>query len=92
MALSLSIPTEFGVAATYHRIGAVQINWLDRGVTVTLFSYIDEAAREANKQPLGTVQVQLTNADVNVDDDELTRNVLYAKIKQRSEWNAAADA
>lgn len=92
MALQLSIPSEFGVAATYHRIGAIQVNWLDRGITVTLFSYIDSDARANNKQPLGTVQLQLTDADFDFDADELTRDVFYTKIKQRPEWSAAVDA
>lgn len=92
MALQLTVPSDFGVAATYHRIGAIQVNWLDRGVTVTLFSYIDEAARDSNKQPLGTLQLQFTDSDFDFVDDEPTRDALYTKIKQRPEWHEAKDA
>jgi hypothetical protein len=92
MALSLTVPSDYGVAATYHRIGAVQINWLDRGATVVLFSYISNEARQSGKQPLGTVNITFSDADFDFDNDEPTRAALYAKIKQHGAWSDASDA
>lgn len=92
MALALNIPSDYGVAAEYHRIGAAHINWLDRGLSITLFSYIDAAARAGGKQPLGTVTLQLTPEEYNFEADSLSRAELYRLIKQRPAWQDARDA
>ncbi len=86
MALSLPVPTDFGVTATYHRLAAIQANWADGGCNVVLFSYIDQPARENGAKPIGTVQVTLA-----APTDDLTRAALYAQIKEQAEWNAATD-
>lgn len=88
MALSLSIPTEFGINATYHRLAALQANWADGGCTGVMYSYLDESARQSGAKPLGTVQVQLTG----VVEGELTRAALYAAIKAQPDWATAVDA
>lgn len=89
MALSLPVPTEFGIDATYHRIATVQANWADGGCSILLYSYIDQASRAAGAKPLGSVQIVLNEALSG--DDDATRAALYARIKSEDAWIAATD-
>lgn len=91
MALSLPIPSDYGVDATYHRIAAAQINWHDQACTLVLFSYVSKAAREAGLQPLGTLNLTFSGAEFDFEHDEITRAALYDKLKERAEWTAATD-
>lgn len=92
MALILSVPTDYGINATYHHIGAVTTNWRDGAVMCVLFSYVDDAARAAGKQPLGSVSLTFEGADFDFTHNEATRAALYAKIKTLAAWAGAADA
>lgn len=89
MALSLPVPTEFGIDATYHRLAAVQANWADGGCSVMLLSYLNQAARDADAKPLGTLQVTLSHTLSG--DGNISRAALYALIKAEPQWTTATD-
>lgn len=89
MALIKAIPTEFGIDANYHHIGAVQEDFRGRGTEVTLYGYASAEARAQGRQPMLAAKVTLTGADYIAGAD---RAALYEIIKQRPEFAGAVDA
>lgn len=88
MALLKSIPTDFGIDATYWNIGAVQEDFKGRGTEVTFYGYASEQARHDGKQPLSAGKVQIIGEEYVAGAD---RAQLYAIIKQKPEFEGAQD-
>ena len=89
MALIKSIPTDFGIDASYWNIGAVQEDFKGKGTEVTFYGYANEQARQEGKQPLSAGKVQIAGEEYVAGAD---RAALYAIIKQRPEFEGAQDA
>lgn len=89
MALIKSIPTDFGIPATYWNIGAVQEDFKGKGTEVTFYGYASLEAREEGKQPLSAGKMQIAGEDYIAGAD---RAALYTIIKQRPEFDGAEDA
>jgi hypothetical protein len=94
MALLKPINTEYGtteapVFANYWNIGAVQEDFKGQGTEVTFYGYASKEAREAGKQPLSAGKVQIAGDEYVAGAD---RQVLYAIIKQKPEFEGAEDA
>ena len=89
MALIKSIPTDYGIDAQYWNIGAVQEDFKGQGTEVTFYGYASKAARDAGKQPLSAVKVQIAGDEYLAGAD---RAALYAIIKQKPEFEGAEDA
>jgi hypothetical protein len=89
MALIKSIDTEFGVPAVYWNIGEFQEDFKNKGTTVICYGYVSKDARDAGKQPLSSVYLQISGGDYVADAD---RAALYPIIKQRPEFYGAVDA
>lgn len=88
MALAKVIATPFGVNASYHHVAVVQTHFRDGCCDVVLASYLDEAARRAGCQPLGTLPaVRLPLGDLGAE--EPTRAIIYAALLARPEWEDA---
>lgn len=88
MALNKPIATDFGVSASYWNIGAAQEDFKGGGVHLTLYGYVDEAARQAGKQPLVSGQVQLIGEHYV---PEAGRAAWYKALKALPEWEGAED-
>ena len=88
MALNKSIPTDFGIDASYWHIGAVQEDFKGQGTEVTFYGYASKEAREQGKQPLSAGKVQIAGDEYVAGAD---RAALYAIIKQRPEFEGATD-
>ena len=89
MALIKEIMTDYGVPALYWNIGAVQEDFKGQGTEVTFYGYASKEAREAGKQPLSAGKVQIAGDEYVAGAD---RQVLYAIIKQKPEFEGAEDA
>jgi hypothetical protein len=89
MALIKSIPTEFGVSASYWNIGAIQEDFKGRGTEITFYGYASEQARLEEKQPLASGKMQIAGEEYIAGAD---RAALYEFIKQRPEFEDAEDA
>ena len=89
MALIKEIMTDYGVPAAYWNIGAVQEDFKGQGTEVTFYGYASKEAREAGKQPLSAGKVQIAGDEYVAGAD---RQVLYAIIKQKPEFEGATDA
>jgi hypothetical protein len=89
MALIKSIPTDYGIDASYWNIGAVQEDFKGRGTEVTFYGYASKEARDAGKQPLSAGKVQIAGDEYVAGAD---RSVLYSIIKQKPEFDGAQDA
>jgi hypothetical protein len=89
MALLKSVITDFGVSATYWNIGAVQEDFKGEGSEVTFYGYANKQARLDGKQPLSAGKVQFSGSDYVAG---ATRAQLYAKLKQKPEFEGATDA
>lgn len=88
MAFIKSIPTEFGIDATYWSIGAVHEDFKGKGVEVTFYGYASKQARDEGKQPLAAGKATITGEEYIAGAD---RAALYALIKQRPEFAGAED-
>jgi len=89
MALIKSIPTDFGIDATYWNIGAVQEDFKGQGTEVTFYGYASKEAHDSGKQPLSAGKVQVTGDEYVAGAD---RAALYAIIKLKPEFDGATDA
>ena len=88
MALAIDKPSAFGVAASYHRIFAVQFYYAERCIDVTVAGYATREARDAGAAPLLVPPaVRLSFGD----DGEPTREAIYAAIKAMPEWADSVD-
>lgn len=94
MALQKTIATEYGegINATYHNVRAY-VWHKGQGVEVVLDSYLDAAARQAGKKPLGTVQSQIPLAEFGEDFDfnVLALADVYDALKAQDNWSGAVD-
>lgn len=88
MALNKAIHTDFGIDANYWNIGAVQEDFKGQGAQITLYGYLDAAARLAGKQPLAATQLTLVGADYVADADRAT---LYGVIKTKEGFEGSSD-
>lgn len=88
MALLKSIPTDFGIDATYWNIGAVQEDFKGKGTEVTFYGYASKQARDEGKQPLSAGKVQIAGDEYVAGAD---RQQLYQIIKQKPEFEGAED-
>lgn len=88
MALSISMPSDYGVDATYWKIGSYSEDFKGRAGELVLYGYATLAARQSDKQPIMTAKMQISGASYSEDD---TREQLYNKIKLMQEWSGAED-
>jgi hypothetical protein len=85
MALVKELDTQFGVPASYWRIGMIQVDFNAGTTRVGLLGYADEAARRAGAKPLAGRQAEIDSA---LGD----RGVIYGKIKEAELFSDAQDA
>ena len=88
MALIKIVDTDFGVQASYWNIGAVQEDFKGKGTQVTVYGYVSEEARAADKQPLSAAQVTFAGEEYVAGADRAT---LYSLLKQKPEFAGATD-
>ncbi|MBY6266516.1 hypothetical protein EI613_32205 (plasmid) [Azospirillum sp. 412522] len=84
MALNQSIPTDFGVAATYWHILALQVNRVQQTMQVTMAGYIDAAARQAGFRPVAVTTVSLEAFDYPGDGAGIRYDAIYERLKRPS--------
>ena len=89
MALSKTIPTTFGVSASYWNISAVAEEFGEKWVRVVLSGFVSPDARAAGNIPLAKVETML-QAEQYVPDQ--TRAQLYGLLKASPDWSDAVDA
>lgn len=88
MAIEKTVNTEFGVDATYWNIGAIEEDFKGKGITVTLYGYVNKESRLANKQPLGAAKVQLSGDEYVAD---ASRESIYPILMKRPEFDGAKE-
>lgn len=86
MALSKSIDTPTGVAATYHRITQASVAFPDGPTVLLLESYLDASARASGKQPLQSSTLTVEGMPTWSGDP---RPWAYAQFVAREEWAGA---
>lgn len=99
MALKLNRPTGFGINADYHRIERFEVNLLDRTVLVWIASYLNRAARDAEKRPIISDGIELSagrtanglDGPIITAAGSVTAAGLYDALKQRAGWADAID-
>ena len=89
MALSKSIPQPTGVAATYHRIVRGSLDFATGWTTLDVASYVDKAARDANKLAISN-SVTVIEAMPPFNGDP--RDWAYSQLKAVGGWTDAVDA
>lgn len=86
MALSKSIATPYGIAATYHHICAIAWDKTSPVVKVQLASFVNEDARRMKDGlPLGRFNVDITVPGIP------TLEATYAAVKELPDWSDAQD-
>ena len=91
MALNISIENDSGVPAVYWNIGAIQQDFKNAAdmADITVYGYISEDARRANKQPLSAKQYRMPVQDgVSID---VVRAAAYGYLKQQPDFADATD-
>jgi hypothetical protein len=86
MALSISIPTEFGFPATYWRVAEYHETFGSFGVVV-MNGFLD--ASNATGEPLASKIFEIRGAQYSED---MGRAAVYGVAKQRPEFAGAQDA
>ena len=101
MALQLTFDDQYGSthASAYHRVVLIKLDIDNRTADVKVSTYIDAAARSADKKPVGEFHYRYTDTDfdtlfddtnMNPLDKNPTKNV-YDELKGRPEWSGSAD-
>lgn len=88
MAISLSLDTDYGVPASYHRITGAQVYYNDWCVDVTVMGYVSQTARKDGMQPVTVHSIRVPLDDVGA---EPTRTAIYATIKAMPRFAGAVD-
>lgn len=89
MALEKPVEQPSGTVAAYHRILRGIVDFTTGKTTVEFASYVDKAARDADKQPITGGSVTFDEMPTFSGDP---RPWAYALLKQRPEWAEAKDA
>lgn len=71
MAFSLTKSTQYGINATYYKVIETNINYLNKTAHVTLAGWVDQEARDTNKQPIDSVSVDFTPDNFPFNTTEL---------------------
>ena len=66
MALVKEMTTPYGVNTTYHRIIALNIDWLEKKALVTVGSYAGYELREQDYTPLWTTKYTIANSSFSL--------------------------
>lgn len=84
MAIKCEIQTPSGIHVNYHRIIAVNINWMTKRMTISIASYLSEYMRRHNKEPV-------ESNDINIEYDfpitlsgESLLTMLYNWLKENA--------
>lgn len=86
MALALEQDTDFGAAATYHRIVTANVYYADGCADIVVHGYVSEEARRVGKRPVTAQTVR-----VGLPAEEMGRDQMYAAIKSLPEFAGAVD-
>jgi len=89
MALNITRTDDYGNEATYWNIGCIDHDFKGQGITVTLYGYKDQAARDAGRQPPMADKFQILGVDYVSEAD---RTTIYSKIKAMPAYSGATDA
>ena len=65
MAIMKQLETKFGVNASYHRITAFNISYSQKKVVICVASYISKETREALKNPVEEIDIEIPIDDYN---------------------------
>lgn len=88
MALLKTKTQPTGTTCEYWKVIETNINWLNQSAHVSLAGFLDQAARQAGKQPLEAVSFDWSGEDfpftlsVLDQENENTVKVAYEKIKE----------
>lgn len=66
MAIIKVLNSNVGVDVTYHRVVAVNINYLEKTVNIGLASYVDASKRMEKCRPLEIVDISIPKEDFNL--------------------------
>jgi hypothetical protein len=93
MALHKSLPTPFGgeITASYHRIARLDVDFSEKRVRGVLQSYANEAAYQANKNPLMQSPFEWGEKEWLFSAAEPTRQATYERLKETPALFGAED-
>lgn len=63
MAIIRALETKFGIKATYHRITAVNINYMHKTIVLCVSTYISKDTRQHTNQPIEEIDIDIPQAD-----------------------------
>ena len=66
MAIIKALDTKFGVQASYHRITAFNINYVDKKVVICVASYASKEKRTINKSPIEEIDIEIPFNDYSL--------------------------
>lgn len=93
MAIKLQKPTEFSDTITreYWRIGVANIHPISQACYVMLFGYVNKAARDGGKQPIGApIEISVPwEAFTNPNNPSI--KAIYDWLKTQPDWAAGED-
>lgn len=94
MALIKTLPTEYGIDASYWKIVDLNINWLAREAHLSLLGWASLADRDAGKKEIDRKIFSFLGEDFPFTDTEPQneRGIAYSKIKTTNLFLDAGDA
>jgi len=91
MAILKKVDTAFGVEAEYHKIVLTNINWLERKAHIEIVVYVNQEAREKNKQFLDGTTIDIFDEEFDYTPDDNIVAKTYDKLKLLPEFEGAVD-
>lgn len=92
MALSKNVTLDSGAVASYWKVFSDKVSWHLGRADFVLAGFLDENARNANKQPLDYMSYSIEDISDVLDIDTATVSQLYTYLKTLPEWDDAEDA
>lgn len=91
MALQKNIVTNYGVDATYWKICITNFDWYKNIAVIDIKGFVDETARQEDKEPLATISYNFSGEDFTFNSAEDVIAHAYNKLKALPDWDSAED-
>ncbi|MBP2301573.1 hypothetical protein [Azospirillum picis] len=89
MALHQETRSAFGVPATYHRVGALRLDYQAGFAEVAVLGYASDEARHSGASAMTVCEMRIPFSDLGSGDP--SRADVYAAIKALPEFSGAVD-
>ncbi|MBU1101146.1 MAG: hypothetical protein KKA84_12155 [Bacteroidetes bacterium] len=91
MAIKKNRKTPQGVDADYHKVSAINIDFVHKKATITIALYISRQARDEGYLPVGYDELTVYDEDFDFSANDKLVEKAYEKLKENDKWKDGED-